>query len=107
MPRFTQPFSGSPRHIALLAATTIALIARPLCSAQAAELDQAMLRFPDVSADKVCFVFDNDVWVGPKAGGQAWPLSSPPGGESFPRFSPDGGSIAYSAQYDGNGDVYE
>ncbi len=76
-------------------------------SAAAAEVHPAMLRFPDVSAEHIVFVFDNDVWIAPKTGGQAWPLSSPAGGESFPRFSPDGSKVAFSAAYDGNTDVYE
>ena len=33
-------------------------------------------------------------------------LSSPRGEEQFPRFSPDGSKIAFSANYDGNLDVY-
>ncbi len=33
-------------------------------------------------------------------------LSSPRGEEAFPRFSPDGSRIAFSANYDGNTDVY-
>ncbi|CAG0933449.1 partial Tricorn protease, partial [Planctomycetaceae bacterium] len=65
-----------------------------------------MLRFPDVSADKICFVYANDVWVAPKTGGMATPLASPPGQEAFPRFSPDGKSIAFAGNYDGNRDIY-
>lgn len=65
-----------------------------------------MLRFPDVSADRICFVYANDVWVAPKSGGLATPLASPPGQEAFPRFSPDGKSIAFAGNYDGNRDLY-
>lgn len=65
-----------------------------------------MLRFPDVSADKICFVYANDVWVAPKTGGMATPLASPPGQESLPKFSPDGKSIAFAGNYDGNRDLY-
>ncbi|MBO9684508.1 MAG: PD40 domain-containing protein [Flavisolibacter sp.] len=38
----------------------------------------------------------------------ARPTSSlpPPGEEAFPRFSPDGKTLAFSATYDGNTDVY-
>ena len=42
----------------------------------------------------------------PKQGGVAVRLSSPRGEESFPRFSPDGRTLAFSANYDGNTDVY-
>src|SRR6185437_12679090 len=42
----------------------------------------------------------------PRQGGVATRLSSPTGEESFPRFSPDGSRIAYTAEYDGNTDIY-
>jgi hypothetical protein len=41
-----------------------------------------------------------------QTGGTATRLSSPRGEELFPRFSPDGVLIAYSANYDGNQDIY-
>jgi len=72
----------------------------------AEEVNAAMLRFPDVSATQVVFVYDNDVWIVPKRGGTAIPLSSPPGQEQHPKFSPDGKQIAFTANYDGNYDVY-
>jgi tricorn protease len=69
-------------------------------------VDARMLRFPDVSASQIAFVYAGDIWVAPKAGGAAMRLSSPRGEESFPRFSPDGAEIAFSGNYDGNTDVY-
>ncbi|MGH7892206.1 MAG: hypothetical protein ACREN0_08055, partial [Thermodesulfobacteriota bacterium] len=68
--------------------------------------DALMLRFPDVSADKIVFVYAGDIWVVPKSGGVASRLSSPRGGELFPKFSPDGTGIAFSGNYDGNTDIY-
>ncbi len=65
-----------------------------------------MLRFPDVSAKLVTFVYANDLWTVPREGGVATPLASPPGAESFPRFSPDGSTIAFVGNYDGNQDLY-
>jgi tricorn protease len=65
-----------------------------------------MLRNPDVSATHIVFVYANDLWVVPRAGGMATPLASPPGVESFPRFSPDGPTIAFVGNYDGNADLY-
>lgn len=65
-----------------------------------------MMRWPDVSKDSICFVYANDIWVAPKAGGKASPLASPAGLESFPRFSADGKTIAFIGNYDGNRDVY-
>ena len=68
--------------------------------------DAAMLRFPDVSTDKIVFVYAGDIWTVSKEGGLARRLSSPPGQELFPKFSPDGDLIAFSGDYDGNNDVY-
>lgn len=69
-------------------------------------VDARMLRYPDVSATQIAFVYAGDIWVAPKTGGEAMRLSSPKGEETFPRFSPDGTQIAFSGNYDGNIDVY-
>src|SRR5437868_6599565 len=69
-------------------------------------VDARMMRYPDVSATQIAFVYAGDIWVAPKAGGPAMRLSSPKGEETFPRFSPDGTQIAFSGNYDGNIDVY-
>ncbi len=65
-----------------------------------------MMRFPDVSAEKIVFVYGEDLWVVSRDGGQASPLASPLGEESIPRFSPDGKTIAFVGNYDGNNDLY-
>src|SRR5437879_3420026 len=44
-----------------------------------------MLRYPDVSAESIVFVYADDLWLVPRTGGLATPLASPPGGELFPR----------------------
>ncbi len=72
----------------------------------ASGVDARMLRYPDVSATQIAFVYAGDIWVAPKTGGEAQRLSSPKGEESFPRFSPDGSQIAFSGNYDGNLDIY-
>src|ERR1043166_627202 len=72
----------------------------------AAQVDARMFRQPAGSADKIAFGYAGDIWLVPKTGGTATRLSSPLGEESFPRFSPDGTKLAYSADYDGNTDVY-
>jgi tricorn protease len=65
-----------------------------------------MLRFPDVSATHIAFVYADDLWLVPREGGVAVPLASPPGVEGLPRFSPDGGTLAFMGNYDGNRDLY-
>ena len=42
----------------------------------------------------------------PRAGGMARRVTSFPGATTNPKFSPDGTSIAFSAEYGGNLDVY-
>jgi tricorn protease len=71
-----------------------------------AQIDARMLRYPDVSATQIAFVYAGDIWLVARQGGVAVRLSSPRGEEGFPRFSPDGKTLAFSANYDGNTDVY-
>ena len=72
----------------------------------AAALHAGMLRYPDVSATHIAFVYADDLWLVPREGGVATPLASPPGAERLPRFSPDGRTIAFMGNYDGNTDLY-
>jgi tricorn protease len=65
-----------------------------------------MLRYPDISATHIVFVYANDLWVAPREGGMAVPLASPPGQELNPKFSADGQTIAFVGNYDGNRDLY-
>jgi len=71
-----------------------------------AQVDARMLQYPDVSQTQIVFSYAGDLWVVPKEGGTALKLSSPRGQELFPHFSPDGSKIAYSADYDGNLEIY-
>src|SRR5437899_2964479 len=71
-----------------------------------AGVNARLLRYPHVSATQIVFVYAGDIWVVAKSGGYAQRLSSPKGEELFPRFSPDGAQIAFSANYDGNMDIY-
>jgi tricorn protease len=87
----------------------IAITVLSLCLAAttaSAEVDARMLRYPDVSATHIAFVYAGDIWTVEKGGGVAHRLSSPSGEELFPRFSPDGARLAFTANYDGNSDVY-
>ncbi len=97
------------KHLLARRASLLALLAGGVI-APAAVADVSpnagMMRWPDVSKDQICFVYANDIWVAPKAGGQARPLASPAGVETFPRFSADGSTIAFIGNYDGNRDIY-
>ncbi|GFD92711.1 tricorn protease [Alteromonas sp. KUL156] len=65
-----------------------------------------LLRQPTISNSEVVFVYANDLWKAPIKGGDAIRLTSDDGYESNPHFSNDGTMIAFTAQYDGNTDVY-
>ena len=81
-------------------------LAVALFSNAASAVDARLMRYPDVSANQIAFVYAGDIWVVPKTGGAAMRLSSPRGEESFPKFSPDGNTIAFTGNYDGNLDIY-
>lgn len=65
-----------------------------------------LLRFPDVHADRVAFIYAGDIYTAPRTGGSATRLTSHEGIEYFPKFSPDGSMIAFTGQYDGDVAVY-
>jgi tricorn protease len=65
-----------------------------------------MLRFPDVSATQITFIYANKLWIAPREGGAATPVASPPGPVRVPKFHSDGKTIAFLANYDGNFDLY-
>ena len=72
----------------------------------AATAQTKLLRFPDISGDRVAFCYAGDIWTAPAKGGNATRLTAHPGLELFPRFSPDGKSIAFTGQYEGDEQVY-
>jgi tricorn protease len=65
-----------------------------------------LLRFPDISGERLAFCYAGDLWTAPAKGGSATRLTAHPGLELFPRFSPDGKSIAFTGQYEGDEQVY-
>ena len=65
-----------------------------------------LLRQPTVSSTEIVFVYADDLWKVPISGGNAERLTSNEGYEFAPHFSNDGKWIAFTAEYDGNSDVY-
>ncbi|HSR39000.1 MAG TPA: hypothetical protein VLL95_08800, partial [Phnomibacter sp.] len=61
---------------------------------------------PAISRQHIAFIYAEDLWVANRDGSNPRRLSVDAGTESNPVFSPDGQSIAFSAQYDGNTDVF-
>ena len=68
--------------------------------------DTRLLSQPAVSKTHVAFIYAEDLWVADLDGKNPRRLTSDLGVESNPVFAPDGQTIAFSAQYDGNTDVY-
>ena len=68
--------------------------------------DTRMLSQPVISARHIAFIYAEDLWIANPDGSDPRRLTVDEGVESDPFFSPDGTIIAFSAQYDGNTDVY-
>jgi tricorn protease len=86
-----------------------ALLALSVCAPALAlpnTSDTRMLTEPALSAQHLAFIYAGDVWIANVDGSAPRRLTSDPGEKSNPIFSPDGKLIAYSAQVDGNTDVY-
>lgn len=96
--------SPVPRLL-MLAALGSLLSAAP-AAAQPDPADTRLLSMPAVSAKHIAFVYSEDLWVADLDGKNPRRLTTDIGVESNPVFSPDGGALAFSAQYDGNTDVY-
>ena len=86
------------KKLFLLFFTLISLIA----NAQGTRL----LRQPTLSKTEIVFVYGADLWKVPVNGGNAIRLTSDTGNESDPHFSKDGQWVAFTAEYDGNTDVF-
>ncbi len=65
-----------------------------------------LLRFPSTNGTDISFTYAGDLYTAPINGGMARKLTSDIGFEMFSHFSPDGKTIAFTAQYDGNTEVY-
>jgi tricorn protease len=65
-----------------------------------------LLRTPSISATHVAFAYANNIWIVERKGGDARRLTSFQGQSSNPKISPDGTTVAFSADYAGNTDVY-
>ncbi len=71
-----------------------------------AEPEQMLKQFPAISRTHVAFIFANDVWCAPRAGGVATQLTNSPGMKANLVFSPDGRSIAFTGNLEGNYEIY-
>ena len=86
---------------------TVTLLAFMAGSAFGEPQEEArLLRFPATNSTEVAFSYAGDLWTVPIQGGEARRLTSHVGYEMFARYSPDGKTIAFTAEYDGNREVY-
>ena len=93
------------RPVCAAALACLAALTAPL-AANVNVRDTRFLHQPATSGTHVAFVYADDLWVARLDGTDVRRLTTDDGIESNPAFSPDGTSIAFSAQYDGNTDVY-
>lgn len=68
--------------------------------------DTAMLNRPAVGPDRIAFVYAGNLWIADLEGKNPRQLTVEAEVVNMPVFSPDGKWIAFSAQRDGNIDVY-
>ena len=94
-----------PRLTSLLAG--LVLLSSPLLSQSAPSPDETrLMRFPATDGHRVVFSYADQLYTVGLEGGIARRLTNGPGYAVFPRFSPDGSQLAFTAQYDGNTEVY-
>ncbi len=85
----------------------LALLAPTLLSQATPPPDETrLLRFPATNGKQVVFSYADQLYTVGIDGGEARRLTNGPGYAVFPRFSPDGTQLAFTAQYDGNTEVY-
>ncbi len=65
-----------------------------------------LLRFPATNGSAIVFSYAGQLYTVGVEGGTARRLTTGPGYAIFPRFSADGTQLAFTAQYDGNTEVY-
>ena len=68
--------------------------------------DTRLLSQPALSGTHVAFIYAGDLWTSRLNGSDVRRLTTADGDEQNPVFSPNGALIAFSANYDGNADVY-
>lgn len=90
---------------ALLSTAALAFLAGA-AGAQPAPDQTLLLRFPATNGRQIVFSYADQLYTVGMDGGVARRLTNGPGYAIFPRFSADGAQLAFTAQYDGNTEVY-
>src|SRR5712692_6731408 len=93
--------------VLVLLAASLLLSLQLTAAAQGIDInDTRLLAQPAISKNHIAFIYAGDLWVADLDGKNVRRLTADEGLESNPAFSPDGTLIAFTAQYDGNLDVY-
>jgi len=82
------------------------LLAAPGAPMVEAQDGTRLLRQPSLGDTQVVFTYGADVWVAPRAGGDAVRITSTAAVEADPQLSPDGEWIAFSSNRSGSWAVY-
>jgi tricorn protease len=93
------------RHPGFLSAG-LRIVAGLILSTCAWSAPPYLLRNPSLSADRIAFLYADDVWTVAREGGEAQRLTSVGMVAAGPYFSPDHTQIAYSTKARGLADVY-
>jgi tricorn protease len=88
----------------LLACLTV--IVTTAAFVRAADDTTRLLRFPATNDQAITFSYGGQLYTVAADGGTARRLTDAPGYAIFPRYSSDGAQLAFTAQYDGNTEVY-
>ncbi|MCH8210946.1 MAG: PD40 domain-containing protein [Planctomycetes bacterium] len=86
-------------------------IALSICNGAVEAAEVGYYSQPALFGDQLVFVSEGDLWTATLGESESGPivayrLTSSDGSESHPCFSPDGRMLAFTAEYDGNRDVY-
>ncbi|MBT3231728.1 MAG: hypothetical protein HN356_02845 [Calditrichaeota bacterium] len=85
----------------------VLLIMSNISISKSVKTENGFYRFPDVHGDRVVFTSEGDLWSASlNSKSDAVRLTRHDGEESYARISPDGDWIAFTAEYDGNRDVF-
>jgi len=84
----------------------LAIVFMCLQLSTSAQNEARILRFPTIHGNQIVFTYAGNLYSVEATGGIARKLTNHVGNEVFARFSPDGKTLAFTAQYDGNTEVY-
>ena len=84
----------------------LALVALPAVAQPQPDPGAGYYRFPALHDDTLVFTAEGDLWRVAAGGGTAQRLTTHPGAETHAAISPDGRSVAFTAHYEGQTEVY-